>query len=60
MAKLLGCIFILALLIIAPTYSQVTFTDVAKSAGFDRSDLFWQTWGDYDNDGYADLAANTL
>jgi len=37
--------------------AEVTFTDVAGSAGFDPSNLlYWQTWGDYDNDGYADLA----
>jgi ASPIC and UnbV/FG-GAP-like repeat len=36
------------------------FTDVSKTAGFDRSvNAFGSSWSDYDNDGRADLAVAT-
>jgi len=59
MAKLLAYIFVIVVLIVTPAYSQVVFTDVSESAGFRDLPTFWVTWGDYDNDGYADMVVST-
>ena len=40
--------------------AQVTFTDVAESAGIRDIGRTWATWGDYDNDGDADLLSGNL
>ena len=43
-------------LVMGKTYSQVSFTDVAKTAGvgYDEGAIY-AAWGDYNNDGYIDL-----
>ncbi len=49
-------IFSFILFLIATAASaQVTFTDVAERAGIHKTVGIWATWGDYDNDGDADM-----
>ncbi len=61
MKKLIFCIyFSVILLIISNVLAQVKFIDVAERAGIRDLNFPYLIFGDYDNDGYADMIACPL
>ena len=52
-------LFFAALTPAAPVYAEISFVDVARTAGVDRAgESYGASWGDLDGDGYPDLFAS--